>query len=71
MLVVKIGYTIYSEVACLGRQASILSFQFKSDLLVSHSDKSIVFPRRQSVDFHFDEFGMFFDFRTTGHTASS
>ena len=69
MLVVEIGYTIYSEVACFRRYALIFSFQFKSDLTVSHSNKSIVFPRSQSVVFHLNEFQVFFDIRTTCHTA--
>ena len=55
MLVVKIGYTIYSEGACFRRCALIFSAQFESDLTVSHSDKGIMLPRRQSVSFLLEE----------------
>ena len=69
MLVVGIGYTIHSEVARFRRYALIFSAQFTSDLMVSHSDKGIFFPRRQSISFRLNKFKEFCDIRTTDHTA--
>lgn len=56
MLIVQIGYTMYSEVACLRSYSMIISAQINSDLTISHSDKGILLPKCPSVSFVYMEF---------------